>query len=187
MAISTFTDFFVYLDQLGIADSLIPFFLIFTVVFAVLEKAKIFGVTGKKFNVIVALAIALIVVIPHVMGTYPEGKDAVVIINSALPNVAVLAVALIMFLFLIGIFGGTAGGLAGIAGIIAIVAIVWIFGSSAGWFKELPSWLADPATQVLIVILLVFGLVVWFIVGGGGGPGTGVRNVFDWINEIFKR
>ncbi len=188
MPIATFTDFFVYLESLGIADSLIPFLLIFTVVFAVLEKAKVFGTEPgkKKFNVIVALSMALIVVMPHIMGTYPEGRDAIVIINSSLPNVAVIAIALIMFLFLIGIFGGTAGGLTGIAGLIAMAAIIWIFGGSAGWFAEMPSWLSDPATQTLITIILVFGVVVWFIVGDTGGGTGGVGKIFDWVNERFK-
>ena len=189
MPIATFTDLLVYLENLGVADSLVPFLLIFTVIFAVLSKTSILGAAAsgaKKFNIIVALAVAFIVVIPHIMGSYPEGKDAIVIINSALPNVAVVSIALIMFLFLVGIFGGNAGGLTGVAGLIAIAAVVWIFGSSAGWFKELPSWLADPATQVLVVIILAFGFIVWFVVGGSS-PGGGVRNMFDWVNEIFKK
>lgn len=192
MPITNVTDFFVYLDMLGIADSLLPFLLIFTIIFAVLEKVNIFspgaGVKSTKFNFVIALAIALLVVIPHIMGRYPEGKDAVVIINNALPNVAVLAIALVLFLLLLGIFGGKAGGLTGVAGIIAIAAIIWIFGSSAGWFAELPAWLSDPAVQVLIVIILAFGFIVWFIVGGSGGAqGSGLQNAFNWINDIFKR
>src|SRR3989344_3262761 len=52
------------LEDLGLTDVLLPFLLIFTIVFAVLQKTEMFGKTGKNFNVMIALILALGVVIP---------------------------------------------------------------------------------------------------------------------------
>ncbi|HLD18396.1 MAG TPA: hypothetical protein VJB90_00090, partial [Candidatus Nanoarchaeia archaeon] len=100
-----FTDLFLQLQSLGILDSLIPFILIFVIVFATLEKAQIFGVGKKNINAIVALAIGLMVVIPHIIGAYPPNRDPVTIMNTAIPNISVVAVAIVMALVLAGVFG----------------------------------------------------------------------------------
>ena len=51
--------------------------------------------------------------------------------------------------------------------IFAILAVVVVFGSAAGWFgQNWPSWLdflRDPETQSLVIIILVFGIIIWFI------------------------
>ena len=96
MAIQNFVNVFEELNNLGVMDSLLPFLLIFTIVFAVLEKTKIIGEGKKQFNVIIALVISLMVVIPHVTGNYPPGQDAVQTINNALPNVSVVIIAVMV-------------------------------------------------------------------------------------------
>ena len=95
------------LDAWGLTDVLLPFLLIFAVMFAILQKTKIFG-DRRNTNTIVALVIGLLVVIPHVTGVYPTGYDVVEILNSALPSVSLVVIAVIMLLVLIGIFGGEA-------------------------------------------------------------------------------
>ncbi len=184
MPFTDFREFFAYLDSIGVADALVPFFLIFTIVFAVLERAKVLG-DRKNFNVIVALAIGLIVVIPHVMGTYPPGSDVVDIINSAIPNVSVIIIAIILFLVLIGTFGVKMplGEGVYIFALLSLAAIVYIFGNAAGWWSGIPSWL-DGDTQALLLIILVFGIVIWFITGGGGG---GVSGGFGKIREGLEK
>jgi hypothetical protein len=100
------------LQEIGIVDIILPFILIFTIVFAILQKTKILGVDDagkvrKNYNIIVALVMGLGVVIPHVTGSYPSPEsDIVNIINQALPNVSVVLVAVIMMMLLIGVFGG---------------------------------------------------------------------------------
>ncbi len=164
------------LQQAGIVDVIIPFILVFTIVFAVLQKTKILGEDTetkrpkKNFNAVIALVMGLAVVIPHVTGTYPTPEsDVVNIINQALPNVSVVLIAIMMMLLIIGVFGGDVKfantSLAGWAVIFAIVATAWIFGAAAGWY-QLPyylSFLMDYNTQALIVIILVFAVLIWFI------------------------
>ncbi|MBI2133687.1 hypothetical protein HYU11_03320 [Candidatus Woesearchaeota archaeon] len=185
------------LDSLGVLDSLLPFLLIFTIIYAILNKTKIIGEGRKNFNVIVALTLSLMVVIPHITGRYPNPQsDPVVIINTAIPNISVIIVAILAVLLIIGIFGknldiaGTS--LAGWVGIGAFIAVAWIFGSAAGFFGEgflaLPAFLQDPDTQALIVMILVFGLIIMFITSEREGPSVtgGLGKLIDGIGRSIK-
>ena len=126
------------LEAWGIADVLLPFLLIFTIVFAILQRSEILGKDKKNFNVIIALVIGLSVVIPHVLDTYPSGLDVVDIINEALPQVSLIAVAFLMLMILAGLAGVKIVGhsISGFLVIIAIIAIVAIFGGAAGWWES---------------------------------------------------
>jgi hypothetical protein len=169
------------LQEMGVLDVILPFILIFTIVFAVLQKTKILGDDGtaekhpkKNFNAVIALVMALAVIIPHVSGMYPSPEsDVVNIINQALPNISIVLVAVIMMLLMVGVFGGEVSfaksSLMGWAVGFAILATVYIFGSAAEWW-QLPGWLnflQDSDTQALVVILLVFGAMIAFITSDG--------------------
>ena len=56
---ANYIDFFRLLESYGFTDALLPFLLIFTIVFAVLQKTNILGKDKKNFNVILALVLAL--------------------------------------------------------------------------------------------------------------------------------
>jgi len=164
-------EYLVYtLNAWGITDVILPFLIVFTVVFAALQKSHILGKDSRKFNVVISLVMGLAVVIPHVMGSYPINGDIVEIMNRALPNVSLIAIAFIMVMLLLGIIGGEvdfAGkSLGGFAVIVAIIAVIVIFLGSAGFFTIVPRWLQwiyDPYTMEIIVALLVFGVIIWFI------------------------
>jgi len=167
---SNFADVLMWLDDMKILDSLIPFVLIFTLVFAVLQKTQVLGIGKKNFNVVVALAIALMVVIPHVMDRYPEGQDPITIMNTAIPNVSILMVAILAALLLVGIMGiqFMGGAITGFVALISFFAIFYIFGAAAGWFggAHFPwflRFLDDEATRSMLIVILVFGIIVWFI------------------------
>lgn len=157
------------LDSWGLTDVFLPFALIFAILFAILQKAKIFGSDGRKTNIVVSTVIALMVVFPHVLGLYPAGWDVVEIMNNALPNVSLVVVAIVMALILIGLFGGEATWLGNrISGWIAVISflvILFIFGSSAGWWGDFYWWnnFLNEDAIAIIVITLVFGVLVWFI------------------------
>ncbi len=161
------------LENIGLVDVILPFILIFTLVFAVLQKAKILGKEPdgrpkKNFNVIVSLVMALAVVIPHVTGSYGR-FDIVEIINGALPNISLIIVAILMVLLLIGVFGKeldiSKHSFGGWIVLAAFIIVIYIFATQAGW-TGLPSWLGflrDPSTQAAVITILVFGIVIWFI------------------------
>lgn len=174
------------LYDIGVADVILPFILIFTIVFAVLQKTKILGVEEtnnnkprKNFNAVIALVMALAVIIPHIIGAYPSPEsDIVNIINTALPNISIILVAVIMLLLIIGVFGGgvdiAGSSLASWAVLFAIASTVFVFGSAARWW-DLPvymNFMLDSSTQALVVVILVFAILIWFITKEDTPPST---------------
>lgn len=159
-----FDDTIRMLDQIGVADVFLPFFLIFVIVFAVLQKTKVLG-DKKQFDVVVAIVMGLAVVFPHILN--PNGKfDVVPTINNALPQISIVLVAVIMFLLLLGVLGAkfvAKGPLSWVILIGAIVGVVYIFMGASGRFYRLPYWVNNPQTIAIVVTLLIFGIVVWFI------------------------
>ncbi|MDP2908831.1 MAG: hypothetical protein Q8N77_03415, partial [Nanoarchaeota archaeon] len=63
MATSPLAGAIEFLNEFGFYDVVLPFLLVFTLVFAILEKTKIFGVEEKKpkknINAMIAFVIAL--------------------------------------------------------------------------------------------------------------------------------
>lgn len=160
------------IESWGLTDVMLPFLLIFTILFAILQKTNVLGHGKKNFNVVIALVFALLVVIPHVLDQYPPGADVVEIMNSALPNVSILIVGVIMALILIGLFGGESvwmgSSLSGWVAIISFLLVIFIFGASAGWWGDqgfieaLDDFFGEDSVA-LVIILLVFGIIVWYI------------------------
>lgn len=103
MADSVFRGALVFLDKIGIYDVVLPFLLVFAIVFAILEKTKVLGVekvegheyTKKNINAIVSFVIAFLVV---------ASTKLVRAINESLANVVLLLLVSISFLLLIGSF-----------------------------------------------------------------------------------
>ncbi|MBU0999624.1 hypothetical protein KKG24_05000, partial [Patescibacteria group bacterium] len=84
-------DFIYSFQDAGIFDIVLPFLLIFAIIFAVLEKGKIFGEKKSNINLVIALVIGLLVVIR---------TDIVSKINTYLPKMAliyVIAIGLLIF------------------------------------------------------------------------------------------
>jgi len=171
IGVGDFRGMMYYMQQWGVMDLFLPFILIFTILFAVLQKIGLFGAEGKKYNVALSVAMALLVVIPHVMGTYPPGKDVVEIINNSIPEVALLMIVVVMVLLMLGLTRGEkiTGGYIGVGiSIIAAAILAFIF---IGNLSPVPILnRIDPALQSLIVILLIFGGIVYYV--GREAPST---------------
>lgn len=193
-----FQDAIYQLEALGVADVILPFILIFTIVFAVLQKSKVLGTDDngrprKNYNVVIGLVMGLAVVIPHVMGAYPSNdSDVVNIINLALPNISAVLVAVLMLLLIIGVFAGEVNfagtSVAGWAVLFALAVTVIVFGAAANWF-DLPYWLYfmnDIETQSLIVVILVFALIIWFITKEDKPKKDTDKNVLQQLGEVMK-
>ncbi|HLD04336.1 MAG TPA: hypothetical protein VJG90_01325 [Candidatus Nanoarchaeia archaeon] len=189
-----FRGFIGYLAEIGVADVLLPFIIVFTVTFAVLQKIKIFGKPeegGKKYNTMVALVLGLAIVIPHILGAYPEGGDLVVIMNSFLPSVSIFAILIVMVMLIVGVFGygfdmNKTGG--SVIALLCAIIVVYIFGASANWWgvPGALSFVMDPDTQAFLIIIAVFGLIIWFVTRSdkpAGGDGGGFKK---FLNEFFK-
>ncbi len=159
------------LDNWGLSDVMLPFLLVFVIIYAVLQKTRILGESKKNLNVIIALIVGLLVVIPHVTGRYSGYYDPVQIINESLPQVSIVLVAIVFLLILIGVFGQEqvflGVSMPGWIAFFSFATIVLIFGGSAGWWDGtfnyyLERVLGEEAIAIAIM-LLVFGLIIAWI------------------------
>ena len=90
-----------FLKDFGLFDVVLPFLLVFSIVFAILEKTMILGsekvgdktIPKRTINTMVAFVVGMIVI---------SMNEVVNAINEALPNVVLLLVILISFLMLVG-------------------------------------------------------------------------------------
>lgn len=180
-----------YFQAYGVMDMLLPFILVFTIVFAVLQKSEILGKDKKNFNVVIALVLGLIFIVPHISGSYPVGYDPVQVINEALPSISLVAIAAIMLLLLMGIFGGEFTKMAmPFIAIAAIIFVIYIFGSTSAlnlWNgpSDVFYWWTPDLTE-LLVIILIFGLIVWFITKEPSKDTAGSK-LLEGVGKLFKK
>ncbi|MEM3154042.1 MAG: hypothetical protein QW165_00545 [Candidatus Woesearchaeota archaeon] len=173
----------------GFVDAILPFILIFVLVFAILQKIGMFkddkGKPDRKINGLLALVIAALVVVPHVVQLYPPDQDPINIINQFLPSTAVILVAILAVILLLGLAGAEIPSV--LQWLIALFAlgflIVMILMAVIPGFFPTFYWLQDPAIQALLIILLVMALVAWFVIRE---PGEGDFKgwIKDWLGEI---
>ncbi len=189
-------EFIRVLESWGLTDVLLPFLLIFVVMFAILQKTKILGEDKKRFNMVVALVIGLLVVVPHVLGMYPPNADVIEILNKSLPQVSILVVAILMLMILIGLLGAEAtwmgSSLSGWVAILAFIVIVIIFGGAAGWWRNW--WWFErffgSDTIAVLVMLLVFAIIIWFVTRGevkGEKMETAWTKIGSGVRDMFGK
>lgn len=163
---SAFRGAIVFFEKLGVYDVVLPFLLVFTIVFAVLERTKIFGIekvaneemTKKNLNAMAAFVIALLVV---------ASTQVVAVINQGLAKVVLLLLIAVMFLMLIGTFFGKeevklegswrAWGMGAMA-----AGVLLIFMHELGWLD--PFWnyiISNWSSTVMGSIILLIVIIVF--------------------------
>ncbi len=190
------------LYNIGVLDILLPFILVFTLVFAVLQKTELLGKDKagnprKNFNVIIALVMALGVIFPSVTGAHVYGGvDVVQVINNAIPNVSLLIVGIIMVMLVTGVFGKPLDTSQSYLGsgfiILSILTVGLIFAVAAGWIGRtyVPRWLYflyDPQFQTLVITIVVFALIIHFITKEDKPKkdDSGVKGTMKEFNKMF--
>lgn len=161
------------LDRIGVYDIVLPFLLVFTIVFAILEKTKIFGVekikdqevTKKNINAMVALIIAFLVV---------ASTKLVAVINEVMANVVLLIILSVSFLILVGSFHGdkpfsleTMPGWAMFFMILMFIGIVLIFLNALGWLQRIFELIENfdqdwAATLIFLIITIAFIIYITY-------------------------
>ncbi len=172
-------DFF---NEIGIYDVVLPFILVFTIMFAIFEKTRILGedeiegkpYTKKNLNSMVAFVVAFLVV---------ASSRLVATINEAMANIVVLVLLGTGYLLLIGIFFKEGegvyleGGARYTAMGIMFIGIVLIFlhairtenGESwLEWFWAylINNWTTNLAGSIILVIVLIMFML--YIIKGEG-------------------
>lgn len=184
MATSTFRGIIEFFDKIGIYDVVLPFLLVFTVVFAILEKTKLFGTeeiggtkyTKKNLNAMMSFVVAFLVI---------ASTKLVAIINQALGNVVIFLIVILSFLLLIGSFFSedekvflekgpwrTTFMIATLVGIILIFLAAIPMDSGDSWLEWFWNWVSDNwqndwvAAIIFVIVIIIF---IALITRGGGG------------------
>jgi len=188
---STFRGTIDFLAEIGIFDVVLPFLLVFTIMFALLEKTKVFGTekvgeteyTKKHLNSLASFVIAFFVI---------ASSRLVEIITQISANVVILLLAGVFFLLLAGTFHQQKpegyfleGAFKNIFMVIMFVGMVFIFLNAIetddkSWLEWILDWLRDFGDNVsvaaIILVVVVVGAMYWITTAGGPHeikPGNG--------------
>ena len=146
---------------------ILPFFLVFFVTFALLEKTKLFGDGKKQIDAMIAFVIGLI----FVSVLYPT-----LVVNNLILFLTVALVSIFVILLLWGfIFGGEKGfspepwmkiALAIVVGIAFIIAIIWATGFNTQLADYLfrQSW--SKAFWTNLGFILAIAIALALVLGG---------------------
>jgi len=133
---------------------ILPFVLVFTLVFAILEKTKLFGEGKRQINAIIGLVVGLILI---------SFSFATKMVSNLMPFLAVSVVILFVFMLLYGFITGKKDGdvlhkgvkiaLGIILGFAVITAVLW----SAGVLDSVYDIMfnREGASQIWINVLLI--------------------------------
>lgn len=115
-------------------DYIFPFLLVFTIVFAILDKTKLLGEGKRQINAIISLVVALILI------GFDFARDVIV---KLIPFLAVALIILFVFMLLYGFAGGKKDGdvlhkgvkvaIFIIIALAVVVAVLW----ATGWWETI--------------------------------------------------
>jgi hypothetical protein len=179
MAVSSFRAAIDFFGELGIYDVILPFLLVFTLVFAILEKTKVLGFeeakeqkyTRKNLNSMVAFVTAFLVV---------GSSKLVGIINQTVSQVFILILISVLFLVLMGVFLGDQEMKFSrkdrwfiFFAVVMLAAIVLIFlnaittSSGQSWLSVIWIYVArnwnSAVVGAIIMVLIVIGMMYYVV------------------------
>ena len=145
-------------------EVILPFLLVFTVVFAILQKTRILGEGKKQIDALVSLAIGLIVV----SFGYASG-----LIISLIPVLAISVVVLLVFML---IYGMTHTGkdelklpkrVKGVIGVLAAIVVVIAVLVATGSWDFLVDWIyqSETGSSTEVVANILFVVIILVAVG----------------------
>ena len=176
-----------FFGKLGIYDVILPFLLVFTIVFAILEKTKVFGleeIEGKKYpkknlDAMVAFVVAFFVI---------ASSKLVEVITTVSSQVVILLLLSILFLILVGSFAKESeegffleSPWKGAFSVIMFVGITTIFlnaiktDSGQTWLSFIMEFISTKWDTNWVASLILIGFIIgmmFFITGGSGSKKT---------------
>jgi hypothetical protein len=166
------------LQNLGFFDLILPFLLLFAVIYGILSYTKVFS-DNRGVHVIVALVIALLAI------RFPFFTD---FLNFVSPRIGVGVVVILALLILIGLFTPEKSQ-ALIGGIfMAVGAIVFlvILGQSYNFFGFGGGFFTSEIVAGLILVALLIGVIVAVSVAGGSKRNSG-RSAIEKLAPLWER
>ena len=170
-----FRNVITFFDSIGLFDVVLPFLLVFTIVFAILEKTKVLGTeeiegrkyTKKNLNAIAAFTMAFLVV---------ASSQLVEIITKVSANAVVVLFLSVLFLLLVGSFYKEGepvfleGGWKVVFMIIVFISIIGIFldaikgPDGRTWLQRLTDFTGGSGSDEVAGSVILLTLIVLFIV-----------------------
>lgn len=181
--VSVFRGTIDFMNQLGVYDVILPFLLIFTIVFAILEKTRLFGTeeiegikyTKKNLNAMASFVIAFFVI---------ASSQLVEIVTKVSSNVVIMLMGTVLFLLLYGSFQEEtetgiflSGGWNTVFAVLVFLGLGLIFldaikTGEKTWLQIVMDWLSqfwdNTAVATLVLIVIVIG-IMFYIVGSTPG------------------
>jgi hypothetical protein len=148
-------------EQMGIFTLVLPFLLIFAVVYAILNKSKVLG-ENKGVQAVIAFSVGLLAII---------NPDVTNFFQVIFPRVGVGISVLLIAIILVGLIAsaGTKWAttltavLFGLGGLIFLIIIFTTF-ADLNWFADRMQW--SEAIPTLIAVGIIITFVVLIIKGG---------------------
>jgi len=182
MAFGNIGDVFYQLENLGFFDIVLPFLLIFGVVYGILQYMKIFGSENKGVHAMIAIILGLLAIRLPFFSAF---------LSEISPRLGVGLTILLGLLLLIGLFtpessrGTIAWILLSVGAIIFIVILVQTgnvlgdFGLGHGFFsEEIIGW--------LVMVAVLIGVIVAVVAGRSGGQSTGSYPAPFWGGSLNR-
>ena len=149
-------------EYAGVFDYILPFLLIFALVFVILTRIDLFGDKNRGIAGIIALVVGLMALRLDIVSTF---------FSEIFPRLGIGLAIILVVLILTGIFMDPKKGiftwiLLGIGAVIAIIVLIQTAGS-LGWSSGY--WWYDNWQLVAGIIFIL--VIVGVIVGGGGSKG----------------
>ena len=146
---------------------ILPFLLVFVLIFAILQKSKIFGEGKSQIDALISLAIALILI------GMPTPRE---IILNIVPWLAVALVILFVVLVIYG-FGGEYDDKKGlklpkwfnqtVLGLAILFVVILVLVVTNGWVT-LKGWLSSSSVFGNVFLIVVIAIVLWVALRGTG-------------------
>jgi len=157
----------------GIYDYVLPFLLIFSVVFGILASTNILG-KQKGVNVIVSIVVGLLALRLGIVSTF---------FTEVFPRLGIGIAVILSLLIMIGLFINSEEAKYWMYGIATIAVIAWIVilvGSfeSVGWIGTYGGVMENYAGLIIGVVFLVGVIIAVVASGSTGGTGKFKRQVY---------
>jgi len=168
---SVFREALIFFDQIGLYDVVLPFLLVFTLVFGVLEKSKILGterigdktLPRKNLNAMIAFITGFFVV---------ASAQLVELVNILVARVALILVILVCFMILIASMHAQQGddgfdlqAHKAWLSVVVIIAVVLIFLDGVGWLGAawlyVTSYWDSTFMGVVLLFIILIGFIMW--------------------------
>jgi hypothetical protein len=148
---------------------ILPFLLVFVLIFAILQKSKIFGEGKSQIDALISLAAALILI------GMPTPRD---IIINIIPWLAVALVVLFVVLIIYGLGGEYDSDIKKglklpkwfnqtVLGLAILFVVVLVLVVTKGW-EIMQSWFSNSSVFGNVFLIVVIAAVLWVALRGTG-------------------